>query len=379
MLGVIIGVSSVVLLTAIGNGIQFFIEDQFNQLGVNTILITPGEVFDDNGNFSSNADASFTSSQLQLRDIDRLKKLTRYVDVVVPANVFVDTAEFGDKSLTTTVFATSHEYLDARGQTIDKGRFFTRAENQGQDKVVFLGYSITKDLFGEIDPIGKKIKIGGQSFTVIGTAEEIGGGGFGGPPFDEWVYMPINTSVQKYDDNRLFQIIIGAKNSQIIPEAIPVIEEVMLERLDEDEFSVFDQSQILDVISQILGTLTLGLGGIAAISLLVGGIGIMNIMLVSVTERTREIGLRKALGATPNIILLQFLIEAALLSVLGGLIGIGIAYASSLAIQPFFPAQVTLDAIILAFGVSTIVGLIFGAAPARRAANLQPIEALRYE
>ena len=146
-----------------------------------------------------------------------------------------------------------------------------------------------------------------------------------------------------------------------------------------DEFSVVNQSQILETINQILGVLTAGLGGIASISLLVGGIGIMNIMLVSVTERTREIGLRKAIGATPNLILLQFLIEAAVLSVIGGGIGLGLASLGTLAIQQFVPATVTLEAVLLAFGVSSAVGLIFGAAPARRAAQLSPIEALRYE
>ena len=153
----------------------------------------------------------------------------------------------------------------------------------------------------------------------------------------------------------------------------------MLKNFEEDEFSVFKQSDILETIQDILGILTIGLGGISSISLFVGGIGIMNIMLVSVTERTREIGLRKALGATPNNIMLQFLIESALLSVLGGMIGLLLAFLGTWALQSFFPAKITMEAVLLAFGVSTVVGLVFGVAPARRAANLSPIEALRYE
>lgn len=164
-----------------------------------------------------------------------------------------------------------------------------------------------------------------------------------------------------------------------VEEHIENIEKELGKTMKDDQFSVVNQSEILDTINQVLGVLTAGLGGIAGISLLVGGIGIMNIMLVSVTERTQEIGLRKALGATPNLIMIQFLIEAAVLSFLGGSIGIVLAFLGTLAIQSFIPATITIDAVILACSVSTIVGLIFGAAPARRAANLSPIEALRYE
>lgn len=265
------------------------------------------------------------------------------------------------------------------GTDISKGRFFDKVENQGKRRVAILGFDVAEEIFGKIDPIGKNVRIGAQTFEVIGVADKVGGGFGGGPSFDKYTYIPIETAFKIYDNETVAQIIAQAKTKDEIPNAITAIENVLLKRLKEDEFSVFDQSQILETINQILGMLTIGLGGIAAISLVVGGIGIMNIMLVSVTERTREIGLRKALGATPNQILLQFLVEAALLSVIGGLIGLLLAYLGTLAIQPYFPAKVTLNAVILAFGVSTAVGLVFGAAPARSAAKLSPIEALRYE
>jgi putative ABC transport system permease protein len=233
-------------------------------------------------------------------------------------------------------------------------------------------------LFGSIDPIGKKVNLGNQSFTVSGVVEKKGSG-FGGPGFDTFVYMPMTTFSKFYDNDSIVRIIIKTTTTEQMEEHKKNIEKLLLKTLEEDDFSVVDQAELLASINQILGVLTAALGGIASISLVVGGIGIMNIMLVSVTERTREIGLRKALGATPNMILLQFLIEAAVLSLLGGMIGVGLAFLGTFALQSFVPAAVTWDAVLLAFGVSTIVGLIFGAAPARRAAQLSPIEALRYE
>jgi putative ABC transport system permease protein len=239
---------------------------------------------------------------------------------------------------------------------------------------------VADDLFGNIDPLGKRITINAQNFRVIGVGEEKGGG-FGGPSFDDYIYIPLQTWFQSFDMTTVMRIFAKANSTDAISEGIDEIERYYLRQrgLEKDEFSVFEQSEILDIINQILGVLTAALGGIAAISLLVGGIGIMNIMLVSVTERTREIGLRKAMGATPKVILWQFLIEAVALSVSGGLIGVGFAQLGSLAIQQFIPAQVTLPAILLAFGVSAGVGIIFGVYPASKAAKLSPIEALRYE
>ncbi len=381
MLGVIIGVASVVLLTAIGNGLQVYITQQFESLGSNNIIVSPGQVFNKKtGQFAdrSSQASSLSNNKLKFSDANDIRKLREHISYVSPANMITDEAQFQTKTKTVTVMGVTEDYPKIFNTKLTKGTFFTKTDDQGGQRVAILGAKVTTELFGTADPMGKKFQLGNQQFTVIGTAEAKGGG-FGGPSFDDYVYIPFHTLSQSYDNQKVLQIYAKVRSKEEIPAAISVIEKELGKRLKDDEFSVFDQSDILKTINQILGMLTLGLGGIAAISLVVGGIGIMNIMLVSVTERTREIGLRKALGATPHQILIQFLIEAALLSVLGGLIGLSLAILGALAIHPFFPAEVTLGSITLAFGVSVAVGLIFGAAPANRASKLSPIEALRYE
>lgn len=380
-LGVIIGVGSVVLLTSIGNGLSAYVQGEFEKLGANTVLIYPGDIFGENGGFNQEAQLSaFANSKLKMSDVRDIEKIREYVDFVVPMTMKQDEVSYRNKSKAISIIGTTHLYPEAQSNVLPEiGRFFTENEEEGAEKVMVIGHAIADELFGSIDPIGKKIKLGSSTYRVVGVMEEAGGGGFGGPSFDTYVYIPLETAFRQYDTSTIFEIVAKTKSADNIPEAIAAIEETMLKRFDEDEFSVFEQSAILESIQSILGVLTVALGGISSISLIVGGIGIMNIMLVSVTERTREIGLRKALGATPNMIMLQFLIESALLSVLGGAIGVGIAFLGTWGLQAFLPAKITLDAIVLAFGVSAAVGVIFGVAPARRAANLSPIEALRYE
>jgi len=380
MLGVIIGVGSVVLLTSIGTGLQAYVTDQFAALGTNILYVVPGNPFGENGGFGGEqAMIESTRPVLKKRMHSQVLRENRSLikDGVITA-VGIAEAKYGKTSKKATLYAVTSSYEAVYNTKAEQGRWFTRSEDEQADRVVMLGPGIADELFGNVDPVNKRILLSGQSYQVLGVLEEKGGG-FGGPSFDNYIYLPLETLFKYFDTELVDSFIFEVRDQDQIAQAQAAIEKTIGKELEEDEFSVFDQSQLLKTINSILGMLTVGLGGIAAISLVVGGIGIMNIMLVSVTERTREIGLRKALGATPNLILLQFLIEAALLSVLGGLIGLAIAYLGSLALQPYFPAKVTMDAVLLAFGVSTVVGLVFGVAPARRAAKLSPIEALRYE
>lgn len=379
MLGVIIGVASVILLTAIGNGLQAYITDQFESLGANTVMVMPGDSYDKNETFSQGAFAAYLTNKLRLEHAREVGKLRNFVSEVIPE--YESTAELvsGKNKKSVGVQASTPDYAVVRDIKTARGRFYNESESDAGKQVLVLGASIATDLFGKNDPVGRKVLVNNQTFKVVGVAEEKGGGGLSGLSVDSQIFIPIKTAFKLYNTTSVTSITAKVRSKERIAAAEIAIEQALLRRLKAEDFSVVDLKQILTSVNQILGVLTLGLGGIAAISLVVGGIGIMNIMLVSVTERTREIGLRKALGATPTLILQQFLIEASFLSVLGGMIGVSIAFLLTLVIRRFFPAVVTVEAVVLAFSISALIGIIFGVYPARRASLLSPIEALRSE
>lgn len=379
-LGVVIGVLSVILLTSIGNGLTVFVEKQFQTLGSNLLIVSPGEIVSEEGGFNQEAAAlSLASSKLALSDVSALERAGYPIGLVAPViegSVDVRTDQGKRKGFSV---ATTPEYSQLRNTNAAKGRFFSEADVTGNRKVAVIGSKIAEKLFVGLNPVGSHVTINRIRFEVVGVAEPKSSGSFGGPDIDSSVYIPITTAKSVLAQDKISYILVQSPSEKEITKTKDKIKSVMNKRLNAEDFSVTDQAEILKTIQTILGTLTVGLAGIAAISLVVGGIGIMNIMLVAVSERTREIGLRKALGATPNNILVQFLIESAVLSTLGGVIGIVLGILGALALRSFFPATPAANSILLAFGVSLVTGIVFGVFPARKAAQLNPIEALRYE
>lgn len=378
-LGIIIGVTSVILLTSIGNGLKNYINQQFESMGSNLVMLMPGKMFDDNGGFNQSESSMFVSVSFDAKDIRNLKREFKNLPIL-PINMTTVEVKRGNvikKNI--TLVGTSEDYGKYLNTTPkpNKGAWFNKEDVEKQSNVVILGSKIAQDLFPNSNPLNKKIIINSRDFKVIGIAEKKGSLGGGGD--DSLIYAPSKTVSSMSGNDKIQEIVIKANDKSEIENVKSQAKKIFLKRYKEDTFSVFDSSQLLNSINSIISILTIGLAGIAAISLVVGGIGIMNIMLVSVTERTKEIGLRKAIGAYPRAILIQFLIEAIILSCLGGLVGILLGFLGTLAINPFFPAKITLSSVILAFSVSSAVGIIFGVTPARKASKLSPIEALRYE
>lgn len=377
MLGIIIGVAAVILLVSLGQGLQKYITDQFESLGANIVVVLPGKFGGEDG-FGPQSAPNFSGSKFTLDDIVSISKLGEPVGLVGAGIESPARISYLGESKYTTIMGMTTEFARMRNFTAADGRMINKIDEEGSKKVVVLGESIKEDLFGQAASIGKSVTIGDQKFEVIGILNKFGSGGFG-IDINSFAIIPVTAAQQLFGQKNIQEIAIQATDQKNIPEVIDIVKRHLSRKYDDDEFSVIDQGSLLSSINQILGVLTLALGGIAAISLVVGGVGIMNIMLVSVTERTREIGLRKAVGAKPKDILYQFVIEAVVLSSLGGVVGILIGAGGAAILNNFISTSVSFWSVALAFSVSAAVGIVFGVAPAIRASKLDPIEALRYE
>ncbi len=378
MLGVIIGVTSVILLISIGSGLKIYITAQFESIGANILYIMPGEFELGSGEEGGGIQgAGMAASKLTIEQGRDLVQRSTAIKAVMPYTENNATVSYKGKSQTTQAAGVTYEYTKIRDQYPESGSFFTLSQQEAAKKVVILGKTVAEKLFGENDPLGKKVTISENKFTVLGVLGPQGT--LGGVDTDNQIFIPVTTALTTFDMENIIAFWLQAKDQESIEQAKIEAEEIMLRTLDDNDFSVVDTESLLSVVAQVLGALTVALAGIAAISLIVGGIGIMNIMLVSITERTKEIGLRKAIGATPKIILIQFLVESVVLSVGGGITGIIIGVLGAALINQFFPAVITFWSILLAFFVSVIIGIIFGVVPAGKAAKLNPIQALRYE
>lgn len=376
MLGIIIGVSSVILLVSIGSGLQAFVTNQFQSLGSNSIYVMPGKIDLKGGGQA--ASAILNISKFELEDVNMLN---RSQGAIKRATAMLGSSGFlryRSESTTSELGGVFPEYLEMANFKIDKGRSLRKSDDEKMSKVVVLGSKPAEDLFKKNNPVGKSITINDIQYKVIGVLEAKGSGGLGAN-IDNHIFIPYSTSTRLLNKNHPYMIFVEAKSQDKVTQAAKQIETVLLKRLKKDDFTVLEQKELLSTINQFLSVITVALGGIASISLLVGGIGIMNIMLVSVTERTKEIGLRKAVGATEKVILLQFVIEALTLSLVGGIIGITLGALGSFVLGRFIETSITFWSIGIAFTVSSIVGIVFGVYPAYRASRLNPIEALRYE
>jgi len=391
MLGIIIGVGAVITLMSAGEGVSAYIEGQFQGMGSNLLFVMPGSM----DNAGPPGMRSGGAAELTNGDVEALRDPLRAPDVAAlsPELIRSTVVATGRRDTTPQVLGVTPAFPSVRNWSVEMGTFFDQNDMNSRARVALLGKTVVEELFPDNPyPLEQTIKINGVPFRVVGVLEEKGGSQMGDE--DNTVLVPLTTaqtrlfpSRSRSGEYKISVIIIQAVDEDRIDAASEQVAAILRERhgidfSDEDDFSIISQSDIISVFGEITGVLTVFLGAIAGISLLVGGIGIMNIMLVSVTERTREIGLRKAVGARRRDILWQFLIEAMLLSLIGGILGIGLGTTGAQIVTALiddFRSIVTPQAVLLATTFSAAVGLFFGIYPARRASLLNPIDALRYE
>ncbi|HQK41490.1 MAG TPA: ABC transporter permease [bacterium] len=371
MLGVIIGVFAVISLVSLVGGVQEYVVSSFEDLGSNLIFVVNGKI--EMGQRQT-AGSALVSTNLKEKHVDMIESTAKdYVDYITPQSQTYQTIKYKTEEYFLLLLGVNYEANDIFNSNIERGRYFNRVEQENSSRVVVLGNNLGKKFFGEENPIGKKIKISGKSYEVVGLLAKKS------PNYDESVILPYTTVMDEFSATGITSIVVKVKDNVDLEQAQQQVKLALLKDLKEDKFTVMTQEDILESIQNILNMLTIALASISGISLLVGGIGIMNIMLVSVAERTKEIGLRKALGATSSDIKNQFMAEAILISSLGGVLGLLLGWVTTIAIRPLIKAVIPVWAIPLALGFSLAVGIIFGTYPAVNASKKDPIEALRYE
>jgi putative ABC transport system permease protein len=378
VLGVVIGVAAVVTMVTLGHAASRSVQSQVSSLGSNLLTVLPGQ--------GSGRGGGVQPQPFKIEDVDAIRGQIGGVTAVAPQVQSSATAIRTAANWSVTINGTTDDYLAGQQWELVSGRIFTPLEEQAGKSVCIIGNTVRTNLYPDEEPVGTTLRVGNVSCEVIGLLKLRGQSGIGGDQ-DNTVIMPYRTVQRRFTGNRNVQFIMVAVDPRY--ESAPIQESIsrlLRERRNitvdkADDFSILDTKQIADALGGITGTLTAVVTGIAAISLLVGGIGIMNIMLVSVTERTREIGIRLAIGAVAREVLLQFLVEAVVLSSLGGLIGLALAFlASAILAIPLTMGFVWEPQInLIAFGISALIGVVFGYFPARRAAALNPIDALRHE
>jgi putative ABC transport system permease protein len=379
ILGIVIGIASVIAMVSIGQGAAGTIQSSIEGLGSNLLTVFPGQVQPGRGFVSSGRGAA---QSLENEDADALRELPNVAAVSPEFQRRFQIASSTGNNTNSTVIGIVPEYAIVRNIAVARGTFFSDAHRRGLSRVAVLGPTAATDLFGETDPLSKTIRVGGANFKVIGVLQPKGGSGFANP--DDTIFVPLAT-MQK--------ILAGVDHLSLITmtvmekDAMPAVQQEAIalltrrHRVAEPDFSIISQADILGALTQVTTTFTIFLASIAGISLLVGGIGIMNMMLTTVTERTREIGLRMAIGARRRDIAAQFLAEAVLLTCIGGALGVALGWLAAIAASQIagIATRVSPQAVLLAVGVAAAIGVVFGSYPARRAARLNPIEALRYE